>query len=87
MLDDFLSLKGGSLSEIGRVMVNEYLLRQRIKANKQQNSLILCSLLTFLFINLTSTFNQSTPTCSHTCLPFSVFRFHQPALLAGQLTI
>ena len=32
VLDDFLSLKGGSLSEIGRVMVNEYLLRQRIKA-------------------------------------------------------
>ena len=37
-------------------MVNEYLLRQRIKANKQQNSLIRSSLLIFLFINLTLTF-------------------------------
>ena len=39
-------------------MVNEYLLRQRIKANKQQNSLIRSSLLIFLFINLTLTFNK-----------------------------
>ena len=39
-------------------MVNEYLLRQRMKANKQQNSLIRCSLLFFLFINLTLTFNK-----------------------------
>ena len=58
MLDDFLSLKGRGLSEIGRFMVNEYLLRQRIKANKQQNSLIRSSLLIFLFINLTLTFNK-----------------------------